>query len=175
MHSLSWLATGGTAAIVCFPGIMYRGGAEQKIRKYLIDNNYIDCIIQLPSNLFFGTSIATCIMVLKKGKADNKTLFIDASNECIKVTNNNKLTQANMDRIVETFAKRAEEAHFSHLASYEEIESNDYNLSVSTYVEAEDTREKIDIVKLNAEIAEIVAREQILREEIDRIIAEIED
>lgn len=153
---------------------MYRGGAEQKIRKYLIDNNFIDCIIQLPSNLFFGTSIATCIMVLKKGKSDNKTLFIDASNECIKVTNNNKLTQANMDRIVETFASRAEEAHFSHLASYEEIAENDYNLSVSTYVEAEDTREKIDIVKLNAEIAEIVAREQVLREEIDRIVAEIE-
>ena len=174
MHSLSWLASNGTAAIVCFPGIMYRGGAEQKIRKYLIDNNFIDCIIQLPSNLFFGTSIATCIMVLKKGKADNKTLFIDASNECIKVTNNNKLTQANMDRIVETFAKRAEEAHFSHLAGYEEIESNDYNLSVSNYVEAEDTREKIDIVKLNAEIEEIVARQQVLREEIDKIIAELE-
>ena len=173
MHSLSWLATGGTAAIVCFPGIMYRGGAEQKIRKYLIDNNFIDCIIQLPSNLFFGTSIATCIMVLKKGKADNKTLFIDASAECIKVTTNNKLTPANIERIVDTFANRAEEAHFSHLASYEEIADNDYNLSVSTYVEAEDTREKIDIVKLNAEIAEIVAREQVLREEIDRIIAEI--
>jgi type I restriction enzyme M protein len=153
---------------------MYRGGAEQKIRKYLIDNNFIDCIIQLPSNLFFGTSIATCIMVLKKGKSDNKTLFIDASNECIKVTNNNKLTQANMDRIVEIFAARAEVAHFSHLASYEEIAENDYNLSVSTYVEAEDTREKIDIVKLNAEIAEIVVKEQILRDEIDKIIAEIE-
>ena len=175
MHSLAWLATNGTAAIVCFPGIMYRGGAEKKIRQYLVDNNFIDCIIQLPSNLFFGTSIATCIMVLKKGKSDNKTLFIDASNECIKVTNNNKLTQANMDRIVETFASRAEEAHFSHLASYEEIAENDYNLSVSTYVEAEDTREKIDIVKLNAEIAEIVAREQVLREEIDRIVAEIEN
>ena len=175
MHSLAWLATNGTAAIVCFPGIMYRGGAEKKIRQYLVDNNFIDCIIQLPSNLFFGTSIATCIMVLKKGKSDNKTLFIDASNECIKVTNNNKLTQANMDRIVETFAAPAEEAHFSHLASYEEIAENDYNLSVSTYVEAEDTREKIDIVKLNAEIAEIVAREQVLREEIDRIVAEIEN
>ena len=175
MHSLAWLATNGTAAIVCFPGIMYRGGAEKKIRQYLVDNNFIDCIIQLPSNLFFGTSIATCIMVLKKGKSDNKTLFIDASNECIKVTNNNKLTQANMDKIVETFAARAEEAHFSHLASYEEIAENDYNLSVSTYVEAEDTREKIDIVKLNAEIAEIVAREQVLREEIDRIILEIEN
>ena len=174
MHSLSWLATGGTAAIVCFPGIMYRGGAEQKIRKYLIDNNFIDCIIQLPSNLFFGTSIATCIMVLKKGKADNKTLFIDASAECIKVTNNNKLTQANIERIVDTFANRAEEAHFSHLASYEEIADNDYNLSVSTYVEAEDTREKIDIVELNAEIEKIVAREQVLRDEIAKIIAEIE-
>ena len=173
MHSLSWLATGGTAAIVCFPGIMYRGGAEQKIRKYLIDNNFIDCIIQLPSNLFFGTSIATCIMVLKKGKADNKTLFIDASAECIKVTNNNKLTQANIERIVDTFANRTEEAHFSHLANYEEIADNDYNLSVSTYVEAEDTREKIDIVKLNAEIEQIVAREQVLRDEIAKIIAEM--
>ena len=174
MHSLSWLASNGTAAIVCFPGIMYRGGAEQKIRKYLIDNNYVDCIIQLPSNLFFGTSIATCIMVMKKNKVDNKTLFIDATNECIKVTNNNKLTPENIDRIVDVFAKREEVEHFSHLASYEEVSDNDYNLSVSTYVEAEDTREKIDIVKLNAEIKEIVAREQVLRDEIDKIIAEIE-
>ena len=174
MHSLSWLAPNGTAAIVCFPGIMYRGGAEQKIRKYLIDNNYIDCVIQLPSNLFFGTSIATCIMVLKKGKADSKVLFIDATNECIKVTNNNKLTQENMDKIVATYAERAETEHFSHLASYDEITENDYNLSVSTYVEAEDTREKVDIVKLNAKIAEIVAREDALRAEIEKIIAEIE-
>ncbi|RHW00497.1 type I restriction-modification system subunit M [Clostridium sp. OF09-10] len=174
MHSLSWLASNGTAAIVCFPGIMYRGGAEQKIRKYLIDNNYVDCIIQLPSNLFFGTSIATCIMVMKKNKVDNKTLFIDATNECIKVTNNNKLTPENIDRIVDVFAKREEVEHFSHLASYEEVSGNDYNLSVSTYVEAEDTREKIDIVKLNAEIKEIVAREQVLRDEIEKIITEIE-
>ncbi len=174
MHALSWLASNGTAAIVCFPGIMYRGGAEQKIRKYLVDNNYVDCVIQLPGNLFFGTSIATCIMVLKKGKVDNKTLFIDASDECIKVTNNNKLTPNNIARIVDTFAARAEEPHFSHLASYEEIEQNAYNLSVSTYVEAEDTREKIDIVKLNAEIEQIVAREQVLRDEIAKIIAEIE-
>ena len=174
MHSLSWLANNGAAAIVCFPGVMYRGGAEQKIRKYLIDNNFVDCIIQLPDNLFYGTSIATCIMVLKKGKADNKTLFIDASAECIKVTNNNKLTQENIERIVDTFANRAEEAHFSHLASYEEIADNDYNLSVSTYVEAEDTREKIDIAQLNAEIEQIVAREQVLRDEIAKIIAEIE-
>lgn len=173
MHSLSWLASNGTAAIVCFPGIMYRGGAEQKIRKYLVDNNFIDCIIQLPSNLFFGTSIATCIMVMKKNKQDNKVLFIDATNECIKVTNNNKLTPENIDRIVNTFAVREETAHFSRLATYDEVSGNDYNLSVSTYVEQEDTREKIDIVKLNAEIAEIVAREDILRKEIDKIIAEI--
>lgn len=174
MHSLSWLASNGTAAIVCFPGIMYRGGAEQKIRKYLVDNNYVDCIIQLPSNLFFGTSIATCIMVMKKNKNDNKTLFIDASNECIKVTNNNKLTPENIERIVDIFAKQEEVQHFSHLASYEEIAENDYNLSVSTYVEAEDTREKVDIVKLNTEIEEIVMREDELREAIRNIIKEIE-
>lgn len=174
MHSLSWLAPNGTAAIVCFPGIMYRGGAEQKIRKYLIDNNFIDCIIQLPSNLFFGTSIATCIMVMKKGKRDNKILFIDATNECIKVTNNNKLTPDNIDKIVDTFACRQVSGHFSYLADYNEVVSNDYNLSVSTYVEAEETREKVDIVKLNVEIAEIVAREQKLRDDIDKIIAEIE-
>ncbi len=175
MHSLSWLAPNGTAAIVCFPGIMYRGGAEKKIRKYLIDNNFIDCIIQLPGNLFFGTSIATCIMVLKKGKTDNRVLFLDASNEFVKVTNNNKLTPENIDRIVTAYAARAEEAHFAHLASYDEIAENEYNLSVSTYVEAEDTREPIDIEKLNADLKEIVAREQTLRDEIDRIIAEIGD
>ena len=174
MHSLSWLAPSGTAAIVCFPGIMYRGGAEKKIRKYLIDNNFIDCIIQLPSNLFFGTSIATCIMVMKKNKNDNKTLFIDASNEYIKVTNNNKLTPKNIELIVDTFTKREEIKYFSHLASHDEIQENDYNLSVSTYVEAEDTREKIDIVKLNAEIEEIVKREDELREAIRNIIEEIE-
>lgn len=174
MHSLSWLSSNGTAAIVCFPGIMYRGGAEKKIRKYLIDNNYVDSIIQLPSNLFFGTSIATCIMVLKKGKNDNKTLFIDASKEYVKATNNNKLTQENIDKIVDIFANRKEIQYFSHLVTYEEIEENDFNLSVSTYVEQEDTREKIDIVKLNAEIKEIVAREQVLRDEIDKIISEIE-
>ena len=174
MHSLSWLASNGTAAIVCFPGIMYRGGAEKKIRKYLVDNNFIDCVIQLPSNLFFGTSIATCIMVLKKNKVDNRTLFIDATNECIKVTNNNKLTQENIDKIVDAFANKTETDHFSYLADFEEVEGNDYNLSVSTYVEAEDTREKIDIIKLNAEIKEIIAREEALRKAIDEIMAEIE-
>lgn len=174
MHSLSWLAPNGTAAIVCFPGIMYRGGAEQKIRKYLVDNNFVDCIIQLPSNLFYGTSIATCIMVMKKGKNDNKILFIDATNECIKVTNNNKLTAENIDYIVNTFTKRDDEPYFSRLVSYDEVKDENYNLSVSTYVEQEDKREKIDIVKLNAEIKDIVAREQVLRDEIDKIIAEIE-
>jgi type I restriction enzyme M protein len=174
MHSLSWLATNGTAAIVCFPGVMYRGGAEKKIRQYLIDNNYIDCIIQLPDNLFYGTSIATCIMVLKKSKSENSTLFIDASKEFVKVTNNNKLTQENIETILNAFKDRKDIEHFARLVPNSEIAEQDYNLSVSTYVEQEDTREKIDIVALNAEIEKIVAREQILREEIDKIIAEIE-
>ena len=174
MHSLAWLATNGTAAIVCFPGIMYRGGAEKKIRQYLIDNNFIDCIIQLPSNLFYGTPIATCIMVLKKSKADNRTLFIDASAECIKVTNNNKLTEENIRHIVDEFVSRADVDHFARCVPYEEVAQNEYNLSVSTYVQPEDTREVIDIVKLNAEIEQIVAREQVLRDEIAKIIGEIE-
>ena len=174
MHSLSWLAPNGTASIVCFPGIMYRGGAEQKIRKYLIDNNFVDCVIQLPSNLFFGTSIATCIMVLKKNKTDSKVLFIDASNEFVKVTNNNKLSPENIDHIVDAFTRRGDIEYFSRLVPYEEICEQDYNLSVSTYVEQQDTREKVDISELNARIREIVAREQILRDEIDKIIAEIE-
>ena len=174
MHSLSWLATNGTASIVCFPGILYRGGAEQKIRKYLIDNNFVDCIIQLPDNLFFGTSIATCIMVLKKSKKDNSTLFIDATNECVKVTNNNKLTDDNINNIVGIFTKREDKEYVAKLVSNKEIEENDYNLSVSTYVEKEDIREKIDIDVLNKEIDKIVAREQVLREEIKKIISEIE-
>ena len=174
MHSLSWLATNGTASIVCFPGILYRGGAEQKIRKYLIDNNFVDCIIQLPDNLFFGTSIATCIMVLKKSKKDNSTLFIDASKECVKVTNNNKLTDDNINNIVKIFEKREDVEYVAKLVSNKEISENDYNLSVSTYVEQEDTREHIDIDVLNKEIDEIVARENKLREEINKIISEIE-
>ena len=175
MHSLSWLATNGTASIVCFPGIFYRGGAEQKIRKYLVDNNFIDCIIQLPDNLFFGTSIATCIMVLKKSKKDNSILFIDASKECVKVTNNNKLTDENIDNIVKIFTDRKDIDYVAKLVSNTEIGENDYNLSVSTYVEKEDTREKIDIVELNKQIEEIVAREQVLRDEIDKIVKEIEE
>lgn len=175
MHSLSWLATNGTASIVCFPGIFYRAGAEQKIRRYLVDNNFIDCIIQLPDNLFFGTSIATCIMVLKKSKKDNNILFIDASKECVKVTNNNKLTDENIDNVVKIFTDRKDIDYAAKLVSNTEIEENDYNLSVSTYVEKEDTREKIDIVELNKQIEEIVAREQVLRDEIDKIVKEIEE
>jgi len=174
MHSLSWLATNGTASIVCFPGILYRGGAEQKIRKYLIDNNFVDCIIQLPDNLFFGTSIATCIMVLKKSKKDNSTLFIDATNESVKVTNNNKLTDDNINNIIEIFKNRVDKEHIAKIVLNEEIAKNDYNLSVATYVEKEDTREKIDIIELNKEIDEIVERENKLRIEIAKIIAEIE-
>lgn len=174
MHSLSWLATNGTASIVCFPGILYRGGAEQKIRRYLIDNNFVDTIIQLPENLFFGTSIATCIMVLKKSKKDNSTLFIDASKECIKVTNNNKLSDENINNILKIFTDREDIEYISKLVSNKEIAENDYNLSVSTYVEKEDTREEIDIVELNREIDEIVIREKELRDEIKKIISEIE-
>lgn len=175
MHSLSWLATNGTAAIVCFPGIMYRGGAEQKIRKYLVDNNFVDAVIQLPDNLFYGTSIATCIMVLKKNKTENSTLFIDASKEFVKVTNSNKLTDANIAKILGWVGKRKDVDHLVRLVPNSEIAEQNYNLSVSTYVEPEDTREKIDIKKLNAEIEKIVTRENELRQKIDKIIAEIEN
>lgn len=174
MHSLAWLATNGAAAIVCFPGIMYRGGAEKKIRQYLIDNNFVDCVIQLPSNLFFGTSIATTIMVMKRNKTDSGTLFIDASNEFTKVTNNNKLMPEHISKIVDEYMAREDVEYFARLVPYDEIKEQDYNLSVSTYVEQKDTREVIDIVKLNKEIEEIVAREQVLRDEIAKIIAEIE-
>ena len=176
MHSLSWLANNGAAAIVCFPGIMYRGGAEQKIRKYLVDNNFVDAIIQLPSNLFLNVTISVDIMLLKKSKPDNAVLFVDASKEFVKVTKNNRLSDENIQRIVSAVAERKDEPHFARLVPNAEVGNaqNNYNLSVSTYVEQEDTREQIDIVQLNAEIAEIVAREQKLREEIDRIIGEIE-
>ena len=174
MHSLSWLAPNGTAAIVCFPGIMYRGGAEKKIRQYLVDNNYIDCIIQLPSNLFFGTSISTCIMVLKKGKVDDKILFIDASKEFVKVTNNNRLTQENIQHIMDTYVQRTEIVHYAHVASHKEVVNNNYDLAVSTYVEEEDTREEIDIEDLENRIQDIVQQEDELRRDIESIIREIE-
>jgi len=173
MHTLSFLATNGTAAIVCFPGIMYRGGAEQKIRGYLVDNNYVDAVIQLPDNLFFGTSIATCIMVLKKNKRDNAVLFVDASEECVKVTNNNKLTDAHIKAILALCKQRADAAHKAKLVHHDDIAANDYNLSVSTYVEQKDTREKIDITQLEAELEEIVAKENELRKAIDQIVKEL--
>lgn len=174
MHSLSWLSADGAAAIVCFPGIFYRGGAEKKIRAYLANNNFIDCIIQLPGNLFYGTSISTCIMVLRKSKNEQGILFVDASDECVAVTNNNKLTDENIANIVKEYGERKETPHKTHIASLEEIKANDYNLSVSNYVEKEDTKEKVDIAALNAEIDEIVRREDALRREIAKIIEEID-
>lgn len=173
MHSLYSLASNGTAAIVCFPGIMYRGSAEQKIRKYLIDNNRVDAIIQLPDNLFFGTSISTCIMVLKKNKVDNNVLFIDASNEFIKATNNNRLSEDNTNKIIDAYVKRENISNFCAVVSHDEIESNKYNLSVRTYVEKKDTREVINIDELNKELEEIVTKENQLRADIARIIKEI--
>jgi type I restriction enzyme M protein len=174
MHMLSWLSTTGTAAIVEFPGVLYRGGAEQKIRKYLIDNNYIDTVIQLPANLFFGVSIATCIIVLKKSKHDNKTLFINASNEFLKAGNKNKLTEEHRINILNAFIQRKDNTYFASLVDNAAIAANDYNLSVTSYVEQEDTRELVDITALNAQIAEIVERQNQLRSEIDLIIAELE-
>ena len=152
---------------------MYRGGAEQKIRKYLVENNYVDCIIQLPANLFFGTSIATCIMVMKKGKSDNKVLFIDATNECIKVTNNNKLTQENIDNIVNAYSERNEIEYFVHLASYDEIDEHDYNLSVGLYVESTEQKEMIDIDELESQIDKSRVKQDELRDKISEMIKEI--
>ncbi|MCZ7628929.1 MAG: type I restriction-modification system subunit M [Microthrixaceae bacterium] len=174
MHMLSWLAVNGTAAIVEFPGVLYRSGAEKKIRRYLIDNNYVDTVIQLPADLFFGTTIATCVIVLKKSKADNSTLFIDASAQFVRAGNKNKLTAENQQAVLDAFVGRADVDHFARLVDNSEIADNDYNLSVSSYVEEEDTREPVDIVELNAEIARIVARQQELRAAIDEIVADLE-
>jgi len=175
MHMLSWLSTSGTAAIVEFPGVLYRGGAEMKIRKYLVDNNYIDTVIQLPPDLFFGTTIATCIIVLKKSKKDNKTLFIDASAEFVRGGNKNKLSDDNRAKILDAFKNRTDDEYFSKLVDNSFIEKeNDYNIAVSTYVEQKDTREVIEITKLNAEIAQMVALQQELRTSIDAIVLELE-
>lgn len=175
MHSLHWLSASGTAAIVCFPGILYRGGAEAKIREYLVKTaSAVDAVIQLGDNLFYGTSISTVILVLRKGRQDNNVLFIDASKEVVKVTNNNIMTEENIQHLMKIYTDRVDVPHVAHVASLEEIEANKFNLSVSTYVTPEDTREEIDIVALNKEIARIVAREQELRDGIDRIIAELE-
>ncbi len=175
MHSLNYLSSSGRAAIVCFPGIFYRKGAEKTIRKYLIENNVIDCIIQLPENLFFGTPIATCILVMSKNKTENKVLFIDASKEFKKETNNNILEEKNILNIVEEFKNRTDKEYFSRYVDISEIEENDYNLSVSTYVEKEDTREIIDIKVLNKEIEETVKKIDELRASINEIVKELED
>lgn len=174
MHILSWLAVNGTAAIVEFPGVLYRGGAEQKIRKWLVDNNYVDTVIQLPPDLFFGTTIATCVLVLKKSKADNKILFIDASQEFTRQGNKNKLTGDHQDAILAAFSNREHIAHFATLVDHEVIADNGYNIAVSSYVEAEDARVAVDITTLNAEIARIVESQTKLRTEIDAIVADLE-
>jgi len=169
MHSLKWLSTTGTAAIVVFPGILTRGGAEQKIRKYLIDNNFVDAIIQLPRDLFFGTTTDTCILVIKKSKKDNSTLFIDASNEFVRGSSKNKLNKVNLTTILEAYKNRQDILHYAKLIPNNEIQANNYTMSVSTYVEQEDTREAVDIVKLNSEIGKLVARQSELRKEIETL------
>lgn len=174
MHITSWLSADGTAAVVSFPGVLYRGGNEAKIRKYLVESNYIDTVIQLPENLFFGTSISTCIIVIKKNKKEAKTLFIDASKEFIHEGNKNKLDEKNIKAILDEWINRSEVKHFSAVVDNTVIAENGYNLSVSSYVEKEDTKEKVDIVKLNAEIEEIVKKEERLRKEIDAIIKDLE-
>lgn len=174
MHALSWLATNGTAAIVSFPGVLYRGGAEQKIRQYLIDNNFVDAVIQLPPDLFFGTTIATCILVLKKNKKDNKTLFIDASAEFVRGSAKNKLTDANARKILDCYTARDSIEHFSRLVDNVEVAEQSYNISVSSYVAQKDTRETVDITELNARIKGIVARQAELRTQIDTIVADLE-
>lgn len=174
MHMLSWLSTSGTAAIVEFPGVLYRGGVEAKIRKYLVDNNYVDAVIQLPPDLFFGTTIATCIIVLKKSKKDNKTLFIDASAEFVRGGNKNKLSEENLNKILSVFIERKNIEHFAKIVDNKAIADNDYNLAISSYVEQKDTREVVDIKELNKEIERIVKRQSELRSAIDQIVADIE-
>lgn len=174
MHMLSWLSTTGTAAIVEFPGVLYRGSAEQKIRKYLIDNNYVDAVIQLPPELFFGTTIATCILVLKKSKTDNSTLFIDATKEFVRAGNKNKLSSDNLNKILNAYVSRKDVDHFAKLIPNNLIAENEYNIAVSSYVEFEDITEFVDISVLNQHISEIVSRQNDLRKSIDDIVSELE-
>jgi type I restriction enzyme M protein len=174
LHILSWLSVNGTAAIVEFPGVMFRRGAEQKIRKYLVENNYVDAVIQLPKDLFFGTNIQTCILVLKKSKSDNKVLFIDANNKFVREGNKNKFTKPNRDLVYDAFVARQDVQYFAKLVNHSEIAENDYNLSVESYVEAEDRREQIDILALNAEIADLLIKQNLLRGEVDRQVSELE-
>ena len=176
LHALSYLSSKGRAAIVCFPGIFYRGGAEQKIRKYLIDNNFVETVISLAPNLFYGTSIAVNILVLSKHKSDNKTQFIDASGVEFykKETNNNILTDEHIAKIMGMFDDKADVEYVAKSIEYDAIVENDYNLSVNSYVEAKDMREVIDINELNAEIKKTVSKIDKLRVKIDEIIEVIE-
>ena len=174
MHMLSWLSPKGTAAIVEFPGVLYRGGAEQKIRQYMIDNNFVDTVIQLPPDLFFGTSIATCILVLKKNKSDNNILFVDATEECVRNTNKNKLSDENINNIINLLKGRKSVDNKSYLATYDEIKDNEYNISVNSYLKTNTEDKKIDINEVNRKLAEIVPRQQQIREELEEIIKELE-
>ncbi|MDD2966240.1 MAG: type I restriction-modification system subunit M [Desulfovibrionaceae bacterium] len=174
LHALSYLSSKGRAAIVCFPGIFYRGGAEQKIRQYLVDSNYVETVIALAPNLFFGTTIAVNILVLSKHKADTATQFIDASGLFKKETNNNVLLDTHIEEIMQVFDSKADVEYFAKSVSFESIVANNYNLSVSSYVEAKDTREVVNIDKINTELKTTVARIDQLRHDIDAIIAEIE-
>ncbi len=174
LHALSYLSSKGRAAIVCFPGIFYRGGAEQKIRQYLVDNNHVETVISLAPNLFYGTTIAVTILVLSKHKADTTTQFIDASALFKKDTNTNTLLDTHIDQIMAVFDSKANIDHFARSVSHSDIAANDYNLSVSSYVEAKDNREVVDIAKLNAELKTTVAKIDQLRQDIDAIVAEIE-
>ena len=174
LHALSYLSSKGRAAIVCFPGIFYRGGAEQKIRQYLVDNNYVETVISLAPNLFFGTTISVNILVLSKHKTDTTTQFIDASGLFKKETNNNVLLDAHIEQIMAVFDSKANIDHFAQSVPFEQVAANDYNLSVSSYVEAKDTREVVDIAQLNAELKITVAKIDKLRADIDVIVAEIE-
>jgi type I restriction enzyme M protein len=175
LHCLSYLSSKGRAALVCFPGIFYRGGAEQKIRKYLVDNNYVESVISLAPNLFYGTSIAVNLLVLSKHKSDTKTQFIDASGEEFfkKVTNNNLMEDDHIARVMDLFADKKDVAHVAISIDNAKIAENDYNLSVSSYVEAKDTREKINITELNQEVEQTVKKITQLRADIDAIIKEI--
>lgn len=174
MHMLSWLSPKGTAAIVEFPGVLYRGGAEQKIRQYMIDNNFVDAVIQLPSDLFFGTSIATCILVLKKNKTDNNILFVDASEEFVRNSNKNKLSDENINNIIKLLKDRVSVDNKAYLATYDEIKENDYNISVNSYLKTNTGEVEIDIEEVNKKLAEIVPRQQQIRNELEEIIRELE-
>ncbi|HOP57235.1 MAG TPA: type I restriction-modification system subunit M [Bacillota bacterium] len=174
MHILSWLSSNGTASIVEFPGILYRGGAEQKIRKYLIDNNYVDSIIQLPSDLFFGSTISTAIMVLRKNKKDNKIHFVDASKEFVRIDIKNKLSPANITKILDSVRYKTNSDHFSKYVDVSDVVEKEYNLAVNTYIETENNDEIVDITKLNLKISEIVKKVDSLRKSIDSIVADLE-